>query len=109
MKPEQLKVAATYIEGRDMFSVLSTGFGKSLCYACLPLTFGKFRGYSLVVVLCRITLTIVQACTRKYITQSTVSPQHYQMGTNPGIGLIPDLPPIREGRATPNYNPTSSV
>ena len=27
----------------------------------------------------------------------------YQMGTNPGIGLIPDLPPIRPGRAMPNY------
>ena len=29
------------------------------------------------------------------------------MGTNPGtctcIDLIPDLPPIREGQATPNY------
>ena len=45
MKPEQLEVAATFIEGscRYIFSVLSTGFqfGKSLCYACLPLTFDK--------------------------------------------------------------------
>ena len=30
MKPEQFEVAAT------------TGFGKSLCYACLPLAFDKF-------------------------------------------------------------------
>ena len=29
MKPEQLEVAATFIEGRDVFSVLPTGFGKS--------------------------------------------------------------------------------
>ena len=42
MKPEQLEVAATFIEGRDVFSVLPTGFGKSLSYACLPLVFDKF-------------------------------------------------------------------
>ena len=42
MKPEQLEVAATFIEGRVVFSVLPTGFGKSLCYACLPLAFDKF-------------------------------------------------------------------
>ena len=42
MKLEQLEVAATCIEGRDVFAVLPTGFGKSLCYACLPLAFDKF-------------------------------------------------------------------
>ena len=30
MKPELLEVAATFIEGRDVFAVLPTGFGKSL-------------------------------------------------------------------------------
>ena len=42
MKPEQLEVAATLIEGRNVFPVLPTGFGNSLCYTCLPLAFGKF-------------------------------------------------------------------
>ena len=50
MKPKQLEVAATFIEGRDDFAVLPTGFGKSLWYACLPLAFVTFlkkeRGYS---------------------------------------------------------------
>ena len=57
MNPEQLEVAVTFIEGRDVFSVLPTGFGKSLCYACLPLMLDKFmikeRGYSIVIILCQ--------------------------------------------------------
>eukprot|EP00731_Ephydatia_muelleri_P029465 Em0020g1109a len=51
MKPEQVKVAVTLIEGRDVFAILPTGFGKSLC---LPVAFDncqkKERGYSIVVV-----------------------------------------------------------
>ena len=30
----------------------------------------------------------------------------YQMGTNPGVGLIPDIPPKREGLATPKSHPS---
>ena len=36
MKPEQVEVAVALIEGRDVFAILPTGFGKSLRYACLP-------------------------------------------------------------------------
>ena len=54
MKPEQVEVAVALIEGRDVFAILHTGFGKSLCYACLPVAFDKCqkkeRGYSIVVV-----------------------------------------------------------
>ena len=54
MKPEQVEVAVALIEGRDVFAILPTGFGKSLCYACLPVAFDKCqkkeRGYSIVVV-----------------------------------------------------------
>ena len=28
MKPEQVDVAVTFVEGRDVFAVLPTGFGK---------------------------------------------------------------------------------
>ena len=38
-KPEQLKVIMEFVNGRDVFAVLPTGYGKALCYACLPLIF----------------------------------------------------------------------
>ena len=41
MKPEQVEVAVALIEGRDVFAILPTSFGKSLCYACLPVAFDK--------------------------------------------------------------------
>ena len=41
IKEEQLKVVAAIIRGHDVFAVLPTGFGKSLCFACLPHMFDK--------------------------------------------------------------------
>ena len=55
MKPEQLKVVEMLVRGNDVFGVLSTGYGKSLCYACLPLLFDnllhKPAGCSIVLVI----------------------------------------------------------
>ncbi len=39
LKPEQLRVVAGIVDGCDVFAVQPTGFGKSLCFACLPLVF----------------------------------------------------------------------
>ena len=54
MKPEQLQLVRKFVEGNDVFAVLPTGFGKSLCYACLPLVFDSIsnskRGHSIIVV-----------------------------------------------------------
>ena len=35
MKPEQMNIVISFLIGRDVFAVLPTGFGKTLCYACL--------------------------------------------------------------------------
>lgn len=49
-KTEQLDVAMALLQGRDVFA----GFGKSLCYACLPAAFDilgkREHGYIIVVV-----------------------------------------------------------
>lgn len=44
LKPEQMKVVMEFVRGRDVFAVLPTGFGKTLCYACLPLVFDELIG-----------------------------------------------------------------
>ena len=36
VKPEQIMVVSYAVRGRDVFAVLPTGFGKSLCFALLP-------------------------------------------------------------------------
>ena len=41
LKQEQLRVVEAFVEGRDVFAVLPTGYRKSLCYACLPIVFNK--------------------------------------------------------------------
>ena len=37
LKEEQKTVITSFVLGRDVFAVLPTGFGKSLCFACLPI------------------------------------------------------------------------
>ena len=39
LKDEQVNILCTFVEGRDVFVSLPTGFGKSLCYMLLPLVF----------------------------------------------------------------------
>ena len=37
LKEEQLCSIKAFIDGRDVFVILPTGFGKSVCFTCLPL------------------------------------------------------------------------
>ena len=43
---EQKDAIISFVQGSDVFEVLPTGFGKSLCYACLPLLFDRLSGKS---------------------------------------------------------------
>ena len=44
LEPEQLEVVETFVKGRDMFTVLPTGCGKSLCFGCPSIVFDKLLG-----------------------------------------------------------------
>jgi ATP-dependent DNA helicase RecQ len=57
VKREQMTVIRSFLHGKDVFAVLPTGYGKTLCYAslaaCLPLIFDSFieSQSSIVIVL----------------------------------------------------------
>ena len=52
LKEEQRKVINAFVRGNNVFAVLPTGYGKSLCYGRLPFFFDEFRydGLSSVVI-----------------------------------------------------------
>lgn len=50
LKEEQVEVVEAYISGRDVFAVLPTGFGKSLCFACLPFVLEEFGHEKPIVI-----------------------------------------------------------
>ncbi len=55
LKQEQLDITVAFMLGQDVFAVLPTGFGKSLCFAVLPLAMDNYlkheHGFSIVIVL----------------------------------------------------------
>ena len=44
LKEEQKKIITEFMRGNDVFGVLPTGFGKSLCFHCLPKAFDLLKG-----------------------------------------------------------------
>ena len=61
LKPEQMDVVETFVKGRNVFTVLPTGYGKSLCSGCLPIVFDKLLGRvgedrSIIVVVTPLTV-----------------------------------------------------
>ena len=45
LKPEQMQAILEFIDGRDIFVSLPTGYGKSLIYGLLPLSLSETRKY----------------------------------------------------------------
>lgn len=45
LKEEKRVAIREFLEGRDVFIVLPTGFGKTACFTCLPLAFDLSRSY----------------------------------------------------------------
>ena len=43
LKDKQKEAIVTFVSGKDVFVALPTGYGKSLCYGCLPGAFDILR------------------------------------------------------------------
>ena len=50
MKAKQIEAITAFVNGKDTFIVLPTGYGKSLVYAVLPLVFDSLRGTELMIL-----------------------------------------------------------
>ncbi len=42
LKDKQEEIISTVLKGRDIFGVLPTGYGKTVCFACLSIPFHLF-------------------------------------------------------------------
>ena len=51
LKEKQREAILAFLQERDIFVSLPTGYGKSVIYALLPLVFDKIRGESWIVEL----------------------------------------------------------
>ena len=61
LKPEQLQIVTGVLRGRDVFGVLPTGLGRTLCFSCLPSAYDKLypkSAPSIVLVLTPLTATM---------------------------------------------------
>ena len=43
LKVDQRHIITSFLEGNDIFACLPTGYGKSLCYFCLPVIFDQLQ------------------------------------------------------------------
>ena len=62
LKCEQQMVINSFVSGNDVFAVLPTGFGKTLCYACLPSIFDSLleTKFSAIVVVISPLISIMK-------------------------------------------------
>ena len=50
LREQQKDAILTFLEGNDVFVALPTGYGKSLCYGCLPAAFDSLRSEAKSIV-----------------------------------------------------------
>lgn len=43
LKDKQREAIVSFVSGKDTFVILPTGYGKSLCFSCLPYIFDCLR------------------------------------------------------------------
>ena len=59
LRKHQMLVVSSFLKRNDVFGVLPTGYGKSLCYAILPLVFDRLQGTNNSVVIVITPLTAI--------------------------------------------------
>ena len=81
LKEEQRLVISEFMSGRDVFAVLPTRYGKSMCFACLPKAYDKLRD-SIAVVVTPLDLVAImesmvkQSCPEAIQTQVSLLASH---------------------------------
>ena len=73
LKPFQRDAIRTFVGGRDVFVSLPTGFGKSLCYAFLPLVVDRLRCRERASIALRFPIIDSNNSTLTFVTTSVVS------------------------------------
>ena len=76
LKPGQKKAVLTFIRGYDVFVSLTTGYGKSVCSALLPLLFDRLRedpGSSIALCISPLTALMMEQRTKVSDSSYTTS------------------------------------
>lgn len=63
---DQSRVVADFVAGMNLFVVLPTGSGKSLCFLSLPLVFHKLGGLSSIIVVVSPLISLMKNQVEKY-------------------------------------------
>ena len=61
VKPKQRDMIVNQMSGKDVFAVLSTGYGKSFCFMCLPRLYdGLLETTGLIVVVVTPLIAVIK-------------------------------------------------
>uniref|UniRef100_A0A1X7SVC4 DNA 3'-5' helicase n=1 Tax=Amphimedon queenslandica TaxID=400682 RepID=A0A1X7SVC4_AMPQE len=64
LKDEQISCLTEFLSGRDVFVILPTGFGKTVCFTLLPFAFDKYQkrdsgNKAIIIVVSPLTALII--------------------------------------------------